>query len=445
MSDKTVNVLIKARDEASRKFGNIAKAALAMGGVFLGWHAIKAAVASTVGEFMKAEQASNGLAAALDLLGKKSQIDTMKDFASEIQKLTVIDDEAAMGLMQLGASMGNMSGDTLKQATVAAIGLSKAYGIDLEAAMKLVSKAAMGNTATMARYGITFKENMTDAEKFNQVLQVGQQKFAMAQAETQTFAGRLTQLKNAYGDLKEQIGQMITRIPGLDTAITATKTIFENFGLFMKILWTQTELDMISFWESLKFTFTDRIPAVFNWFKENWWNLLKDMANAAKQVVTSLAVNFMNFFKGLWSWAKGDGFNFEWTGLLEGFEATTAKFPDVISRAKTETEKKLANNLAENWAEFDKKLTENLTGSNKVSLTGQAALSAAGSAAAGKGVAAVESRFLTGQTTGQNYEKEIAGNNKKQTALLERLVKLAEKNGVTFTNTTEAFAPANLA
>lgn len=454
MATQAVDILIKARDQASATFGGVGRAANAMSGIlknaamavggYLSARAILSFAQSSIQAFSEEQQAVNQLGAALDLLGKKTELSGLLTFAAEIQRVSTVSDDAAMNLMKFGASIGGLSGDTLKQATIAAIGLSKAYGIDLQAAMLLVSKAAAGNTASMGRYGIVFKEGMTDAEKFNQVLEIGRQKFAMAEAETQTFAGRIAQLSNAWGDAKEQLGQYIATSPMLSGAINFASVAIQNLGLAFDIVTTSVGLSLVQIWESFKFTFTDRIPAAFDWFKQNWFNLLTDMAAAAKQVVTSLAINFGNFFKSVWDWANGKGFNFEWTGLLDGFTATTEKFPDILSRQATDLETAMSQELQGLKNQFNEKLT----GKDKTldqSQLGAAQLSAASAVAAKDNkVSAVESRFLSGQNTAQDYNREIAGNGKRQTGLLERIARALEKQGTATNTKYGGFLPANL-
>jgi hypothetical protein len=178
---------------------------------------------TSVKAFMEQEDASNNLASAYKVLGVHS-IDAMKraeEFASSIQKMTVIGDEAVLQLMQLGASMGQLAGKDLERATIATIGLSRAFKIDTTAAMKLVAKAALGNVDTLTRYGIVLDESLTKQEKFNEVLKIGEKNFQLAQREIDTTAGKLKQLSNTWGDMKEGIGEHILRYPALGETFTA--------------------------------------------------------------------------------------------------------------------------------------------------------------------------------------------------------------------------------
>src|SRR5690606_38370605 len=111
--------------------------------------------------------------------------------------------------MSLGASLGRLSGEQLQEATRAAVGLSRRLKIDTTAAMRLVARAAVGDTAQLRRYGIVLEENLTPQEKFNELLNIGAESFVLAEGEAKTFGGRMQQVKNSLGDLMEDVGRQI--------------------------------------------------------------------------------------------------------------------------------------------------------------------------------------------------------------------------------------------
>lgn len=221
---KSVDIIVKAKDKASGKFRKVGRSATSMGSMikragaaaaaYFGARAIKDFATSSLAAFGRQEQAVKGLSDALDLLGAggQSTMEGMKQFAASIQKQTVIGDEAVMELAALGASLGRLSGQSLKDATVAAIGLSKRMGVDVVSAMRLVSRAAIGDTSTLTRYGIKLSETLSPQEKFNQLLKMGAESFALAKGETETYAGRIKQLGNTWGDMKEKVGKAIVPI-----------------------------------------------------------------------------------------------------------------------------------------------------------------------------------------------------------------------------------------
>lgn len=169
------------------------------------------------------EKAELDLAAALRLIGPAAEegFEELKKFASAIQAVTTIGDEDVLMLMKLGATMGKLSGQQLKDATQAAIGLSKAFAIELKGAMLLVARAAVGDTTMLKRYGIIIDAAKSNTEKFNDVLKIGLSNFELATAEVDTFSGAMAQLKNAVGDTGEQIGGAL--LPDLKQLITVLR------------------------------------------------------------------------------------------------------------------------------------------------------------------------------------------------------------------------------
>ena len=432
MVTRNVDIRILGKDRASKVFRKIAVAA----GAFLSFRAIGRLVSSSTKAFIEQERVVAELEAALGNIGKASQIGQMQKFASQIQNVTVIGDETILGMQKLGVTIAGLAGKELEDATVAAVGLSKSLGIDVKSAMNLTARAAAGNTSTFSRYGVVFEKNSTAQERYNQVLELGNKGFAIARAEADTFGGSLQQLSNAWGDAKEQIGEYIANSPGFDKAIKVSTVVIQNFGLVMDIVWTKTALGLVSFWEDLKHVFTVRIPAVWNWFLDNWKEMFQTLFNFTKAIFDNMGKNISDFFTQVVSWLKGDGFNFEWTGLLEGFENTIKELPKIAGREMSAVESALAAELAESQRKLSIKITEKLTGGGGPSIAGQlgagAALPGTIAGVATRGAAAaVESRFATGRNVNaaERIQAEQLQTQKQQLEETRELVGLMKAAG----------------
>ena len=218
MARHDVNIVVKARDEASKKFGKIGREAGGMGAmikkaaaaaaVYIGGRQLLRFAGESLTLFGRQEQAVNGLANAYKLLGiaGRGPVKDMQDFAAELQKTTRYGDELTLELATMGATMGKLSGEELKGAVKAAMGLAKAYQIDVVAAMRLVARARMGDTTTLARYGIKLKEGLSAQGKFNEVMKIGARNFALVTDEVGDYNVAIEQMKNRLGDIKEKIG-----------------------------------------------------------------------------------------------------------------------------------------------------------------------------------------------------------------------------------------------
>lgn len=419
----TADILIRARDQASAKLGLIAKsagqmtsmlrtAALGVTG-YLSARAIIGFAKSSIAAFAEDQAAVVALTAALDTLNAAAEIGRHKAFAAQLQRMTVIGDETTLSMMAMGASMGKLTGDALQRATVAAVGLSKAYGIELTAAMRLVSRAAVGDTAQLKRYGIVMDETLSKEERFGKLLEIGAAKFNLARAEASTFSGSVKQLANAWGDAKERLGQYLVDHPKFDAAIRLTTAAISNIDLSMKFVFTSIKLQVVELAETFKYYFTEVIPA--------------SIGNLGVEILKRLSIKggidqLTNIYGMLF---KGEEFSVQkllgWEGIAGALDTGKEKAgpradSPYLAQLRASADAAAAA-LAEGFKQhFDAALPAGGAGSTGA----MASLLSAGRAR--EGVAAVESRFLSGTGSPLNdYQKQTAQNTRRQIALLEKI------------------------
>jgi hypothetical protein len=132
----------------------------------------------------------------------------MQKFASALQRVTVVGDEMIVCGMSQIAMLGKLSGEGLKRATVAALDLSAAIGIDFQTASMLMARAASGNTSSLSRYGLAIETTGDKQKDFENLLKMTETRMGgAASIATDSFTGKVTQLKNAWGDAVEQLGK----------------------------------------------------------------------------------------------------------------------------------------------------------------------------------------------------------------------------------------------
>lgn len=453
MGKQSVDIILKAHDKASKKFGKVGKSAKGLSGVFkglgvavgayVGVRALKSFVSDSLAAFGQQETAVQHLSDALTNLQSKSELEGLKKFARELQNVTTIGDETTLEIMALGASMGNMSGDTLKAATTAAIGFSKSLGMDMKAAMTLVAKAAQGNTDTFTRYGIMLDKNMTDAEKFQAILEKGAAGFAMAKGETETYTGKMQQLSNTWGDFKETIGEAISSyLPGLGENFKTLEVGIENWRAVMDLTWLSVKLGLIGFAEDARHLLVVQIPQALGWFSRNWKEVFIDIFNMTTTVFTNMWTNVRNFFTSVWSWLKGDGFDFEWTGLTEGFESAIKEMPEIAKREMTAVEKELLKSVDNIKLDLAERLATKIDAQGPdikalvdgMKMPGQKpgekpVLAGKKAGAGGSTLAARESRFMTYSrgTPQQKAADKTATNTEKTAKGIQELIKVVLK------------------
>jgi hypothetical protein len=222
-----------AEEGVKKSFGNMAKAAVGLGAAFIGGALAIGKLASFLSESVaaaaEADAVYNDLTQSLARAGVEGAQAASKDFAefaTTLQMMTGIEDDAIIKAGALGAKFG-MSEGVLKQTTATAADLSAALGMDLQGAMSLLTKAAGGNTAMLGRYGIQIKSTGDNTKDFAAVLTTLNAKFGgAAAAAMSTYAGRVTLLGNVWGNVKESVGQAVTQSKLVNAVIQETTKAF---------------------------------------------------------------------------------------------------------------------------------------------------------------------------------------------------------------------------
>lgn len=138
---------------------------------------------------------------------------------------------------------------------------------------------------------------------------------------------------------------------------TAAQVLWKNFPEVAQFAWDSAQLGAVTFFEDMKFFFTDTAPTLIKWFGDNWREVFTDIWDYTKTIVVNLTTNLKDFFTAITSWLHGDGFDFKFTGLTEGFESSIKELPQLAERHLSDLEKSLGAKTAEQG----KKLAESFS------------------------------------------------------------------------------------
>lgn len=230
---KSMKDMEKAIQEFSEKSGSqvsFFQTAFATMTGFLGSQAVLAVVGAVkdafgllfdaMGEGIKAsiaeENALKRLANSLAISGNYSReaMQGLQDFASAMEMSTGVADDVVASNLAMLSSLTKLDAEGLKAAQKAALDFSAATGKDLESATQMVAKAINGSTDAFAKMGIQISESTDKSTQLNNVLTALNGQFGGAAAgAAQTFGGAVTMLKNAWGNLTEQLATTITQNP----------------------------------------------------------------------------------------------------------------------------------------------------------------------------------------------------------------------------------------
>ena len=224
-----VEILLQAKDLTGRAFtGALGRIRAFKDSIFSLRTAVAGFVAfvttRVVGQIVKAfaeqEAAVIRLNTALRVTGRYTEDGTRKiqAMSEEMQRLTTVSDEAALGISATLAQLATgLATDQLAEAQKAVIGLSEAFGLDLQSAAQLVGKTLSGEMNALGRYGIRVDDTASQQEKFNQIVRQTSGYFDVAVGATQSLSGQFAQAKNAAGELLETFGQIIAETFNLNT------------------------------------------------------------------------------------------------------------------------------------------------------------------------------------------------------------------------------------
>jgi hypothetical protein len=126
-------------------------------------------------------------------------------FASSIQQATVYGDEEVLSLMQLMKSLG-VTSNKLEQATRMAIGLAAATGRDVRSMSMYIALAQQGEFTMLRRYIPALRATTDATEQLQIITEFAAAGFEIAKAKAETASGAIQQMKNAYSDVAEVIG-----------------------------------------------------------------------------------------------------------------------------------------------------------------------------------------------------------------------------------------------
>ncbi len=246
-----IRAILEATDKASPTFSKVGGAIKALGGI-----------AATVGAVQIGRQLVGAIATATDLAGKqevqerklqaallstgqfsRQLFNELKAQAGALQNLTDVGDETILQIQGLLLQFG-VGPKVVTEMSESVLDLAKTFKIDFLSAATLTAKAVSGNVGALSRYGVQIKRADVESRGAVAVLEKLQERFGgRAQAEANTFAGSVTQVSNAWGDLQEKIGgpiievlQRLNRLVILPLIQTLDATIVETLSFRNSLL-----------------------------------------------------------------------------------------------------------------------------------------------------------------------------------------------------------------
>lgn len=125
-----------------------------------------------------------------------------------MQAITAYGDETVLEMEALAVSFGVPAGK-MRECMEGAIGLSKAFKVDLKMATAMAAEALQGKTQRLNSYIPALKNATSDAERLSLAQMAMARGFSQAKAETETLEGAVRQCSNIWGDNAEIVGKSL--------------------------------------------------------------------------------------------------------------------------------------------------------------------------------------------------------------------------------------------
>jgi len=219
--DRQLDGIADSGAEAGKGADNMMKALLKTEGVKeslrqieQGFQNIAKFSGKSLESFGAQESAIKKLTTALQAQGTATPavIKQYEALAATFQKTTTFSDELITEMQALLTQVGNVMPKQMGGALKAATDLAAGLDIDLRTATMLVGKAFAGETGTLKRYGIVIDETKLKTDAAGAVMEAINKKFGgQAQAQLDTYNGKMANLGNRFDDFKEQVGETIAR------------------------------------------------------------------------------------------------------------------------------------------------------------------------------------------------------------------------------------------
>lgn len=189
--------------------------------------------------------------------------------------------------------------------------------------------------------------------------------FASAALEGQSFGEKMLSvagwLEKAWSWMTEAVGAALEWIrKAAAYAFAAIGFAGEQWKAGLEYLLYGAIYHIVKFASHLKHWFTVAIPAYLIWFRDNWRDVFRDILNGLKAFASNAWKNIKNLWGAIKAIFAGKDWSFEWTPMLEGFESTIKKLPEVAERQIGPAERRLKKRLDGLGKELGKAWSEEL-------------------------------------------------------------------------------------
>jgi hypothetical protein len=230
-TQKAIDDLASFKSKASSSFKALGAAAVAAGAAIAGALALKETIAAA----QRQEDALQSVATAMGRLGEFSQeaLSDMQAFASELQNVTGVGDEASLEMVALAKSFG-ATNEQAKLMTQASVELAAATGKSTDEAIRQVSKTLGGFAGELGEVNPAIKALTAEQLKNGEAARILLDTYGGTAAQKMnTFSGAVGAMQGRFGDFLETIGDLVIKNPVIIKLINVMGEAFNALGSYL--------------------------------------------------------------------------------------------------------------------------------------------------------------------------------------------------------------------
>ena len=267
---------------AGNSLSSLAKKAVGAATAYVGFRQTKDFLTDCVTGVMELERANTRLETLMmNVSGTtKAQVKDLIDYGDALELCTTIEGDATMaGASQLATFQ--LSADTIKTLLPAFQDLAVAqYGVNVSQEQminsgNLIGKVMNGSVGALTKAGVSFTAEQekilktgTESEKAAALVEVLGKNFGgLAQQMAQTDEGRIRQLKNAWGSVKDEVGFAV--LPAVSGLVQYLSSNIPNIREKVTSAIEKIKPIAADLWEKTK-SGAKTVGNMISWVKDNW-------------------------------------------------------------------------------------------------------------------------------------------------------------------------------
>lgn len=267
---------------AGNSLSSLAKKAVGAATAYVGFRQTKDFLTDCVTGVMELERANTRLETLMmNVSGTtKAQVKDLIDYGDALELCTTIEGDATMaGASQLATFQ--LSANTIKTLLPAFQDLAVAqYGVNVSQEQminsgNLIGKVMNGSVGALTKAGVSFTAEQekilktgTESEKAAALVEVLRKNFGgLAQQMAQTDEGRIRQLKNAWGSVKDEVGFAV--LPAVSGLVQYLSSNIPNIREKVTSAIEKIKPIAADLWEKTK-SGAKTVGNMISWVKNNW-------------------------------------------------------------------------------------------------------------------------------------------------------------------------------